>query len=139
MKREPPPGRKTRRGLCCESLTRSIECVEDSVRKESREGEWEGRNRSSIVSSSEDERTADKRGNDTDAAVMTGDLTACCHRRGISKPASEESRKGPDSLPEQYRAERGKDDDTEALEEIQIPGIPSADARIERMIKDRVK
>nr|DAT43386.1 MAG TPA: hypothetical protein [Caudoviricetes sp.] len=34
VKREPPPGRETRRGLCCESLTRSIECVEDSVRKE---------------------------------------------------------------------------------------------------------
>lgn len=126
MKREPPPGRKTRRGLCC-------------VRKESREDEWEGRNRSGIVSSSEDERTADKRENDTDAAVMTGDLAERCHRRGISKPAPEESRKSPDSLPEQYRAERGKDDDTEALEEIQTPGIPSADVRIERTVKDGVK
>ena len=57
VKCEPPPGRETWRGLCCESWTRSIECVEDSVRKESREDEWEGRNRSGIVRSSNDERT----------------------------------------------------------------------------------
>ena len=126
VKCEPPPGRKTRRGLCC-------------VRKERREDEWEGRNRSGIVSSSEDERTADKRENDTDADVMTGDLAERCHRRGISKLAPEESRKSPDSCSEQYRAERGKDDDTEALEEIQIPGIPSVYVRIECMIKDGVK
>ena len=70
---------------------------------------------------------------------MTGDLAAGCHRSGASKLATEECRKCPNPLSEQYRAERGKDDDTEALEEIQIPGIPSADARIERMIKDGVK
>ena len=109
-------------------------CAERKLR-----GEWEGRNRSSIVSSSEDERTADKRENDTDADVMTGDLAERCHRRGISKPAPEESRKSPDSYSEQYRTERGKDDDTEALEEIQIPGIPSVYVRIERMIKGGVK
>lgn len=39
-------------------------CAERKLR-----GEWEGRNRSGIVSSSEDERTADKRENDTDADV----------------------------------------------------------------------
>lgn len=82
------------------------------MRKESREDEWEGRNRSGIVSSSEDERTADKRENDTDADVMTGDLAERCHRSGASKLAPEESRKSLDSCSEQYRAERGKDDDT---------------------------
>ena len=70
---------------------------------------------------------------------MTGDLAEHCHRRGISKPAPEESRKSPNPLSEQYRAERRENDDTEALEEIQIPGIPSAYVRIERTVKDGVK
>lgn len=70
---------------------------------------------------------------------MTGDLAAGCHRSGASKLATEECRKCPNPLSEQYRAERGKDDDTEALEEIQIPGIPSVYVRIECMIKDGVK
>ena len=63
----------------------------------------------------------------------------CCYRSGASKLAPEKGCKSPDSLSEQDRAERGKDDDTEALEEIQIPGIPGAYVRIERAVKDGVK
>ena len=70
---------------------------------------------------------------------MPEDLKEGCHRSGVSKLAPKESRKSPDSCSEQYRAERRENDDTEALEEIQIPGIPSADVRIERMVKDGVK
>ena len=70
---------------------------------------------------------------------MTEDLKEGCQRSGASKLAPKEDRKSPDPISEQYRAERGKDDDTEAFEEIQIPGIPGAYVRIERTVKDGVK